>query len=149
MGLRPAGKRVRAELTAEIAAPALAVQRLVRDVEAWPGLFPHVQSAKRVGPDDYRVCLTWHGVPLTSVCRLTAPASNCIEVQAIKGFARGLRWRWQIDEINASRTCIRLAIERGSRFAFIGSLLVGSMARQTLSMVTLLAEADAAAHAFA
>ena len=149
MGLRPAGKRVRADLTAEIASPALVVQRLVRGADAWPGLFPHVQSVERVGPDDYRVRVTWHGVPLTSVCRLVAPASNCIELQAITGFARGVRCRWQIDEIDASRTFVRLAIERGSRFAFIGSLLVGSVARQTLSMVTLLAEADAAAHALA
>lgn len=154
MESQPAGKRVRTELTAEVAAPPPVVRRLVWEVDAWPGLFPHIVSVSRVDLDVYRVRLTWRGIPFTSDCRrISHPPGNRVVFQSIGGIARGLQGVWEIDQIDESRTNVRLSVECRSRIAGIKLLLCGQLCRdlaqQTLAMVTLLAEADAAAHALA
>ncbi|MCO5177025.1 MAG: hypothetical protein M9890_08675 [Thermomicrobiales bacterium] len=145
----PVGERVRTELTAEVAAPSQVIQRLVWEMDAWPGLLPHVQSVEREQAEVYRVRATWRGIPLTSLLRREPDdSSHRIVFQCSSGFARGCYFSWVIDEINESRCAVRLSIERKSRFGLV-NLMIGDLARQTLAMVTLLAEADAAAHALA
>jgi ribosome-associated toxin RatA of RatAB toxin-antitoxin module len=127
------------------------VFRLVTEIEQWQALFPHVQSVRSLEQNCWHVTMVWRALPfnLTAGQRVSLSGRSA-EQRFAAGMGMRFACRWAVSELPEDSTRLSLDVEFVQGPAMITVLLLRSvvpdLVRETLEMISLLAESDRKAH---